>query len=539
MFTGIIRQFGKIINIITTGDVLTIFIEINDLKNICKGDSICINGICLTVTSISNDNVYSFDIMKETIFKTTCKEWKVSDNVNIETSIKHNELNFDGYIILGHVDGICKLVEFNTVNNEFIFELQNDDFVQYIVPKGNVCIDGVSLTISKKWNKLFSVCIIPHTYSNTIFKEYKENYFCNIELDINLKLKNENYIDITNLTGTTILSDQHAMSIAYKLSLNGRLTCKPNPWVGCIIVNNGIIIGYGYHKKAGESHAEVIAIQNVIENGYMSLLKDSTMYVTLEPCCHYGRTPPCVNSIISEKIKRVVVGIKDTDNRVSGKGIEKCLENGIQVDILDDENIKESLRSYLYNRESNKPYVYLKIACTLDGKIAAYDNSSKWITSEKSRNDVKLTLRSVSDCILTTSKTVLEDKPRFDEVSDILILDRSNKIKDEDIEYLRKKGKNVICLSEDKSINSQLEECYMKGYREILYEGGGKIFSEIIKEKCWNECIIYMNMSFLGDNAKSIYPVKLGDSMNELFEIGSIKKLEKIDDENIKITLVK
>lgn len=200
--------------------------------------------------------------------------------------------------------------------------------------------------------------------------------------------------------------DEYFMRMAIELAQRGRGFVNPNPMVGAVIVKNGCVIGKGYHKKYGDFHAERNAIMDCVED-----LTGAAMYVTLEPCCHYGKTPPCTEAIIESGIQRVVIGLTDPNPKVAGKGIE-CLQNaGIEVDayVLLEE-CKKINEVFLHYITKEMPYIVMKYAMTLDGKIAAYTGASKWITSKTARK------RSWEDrhrymAIMVGSHTVLTDNP--------------------------------------------------------------------------------------------------------------------------------
>ncbi len=527
MFTGIIRNLGTIYNIEIIDNILTLDVEISFENEVFhKGDSICINGICLTVVKMV-ESIYTFEVMQETINKTTISLWKKGDIVNVETSIKNSEYHFDGYITTGHIDGTCTLKNKITQKDkttEFVFEC-NSNLMQFILYKGSIAIDGVSLTIAKVYDQLFSVCIIPHTYDHTIFKNYLVDIKCNIEVDI--QLKNKEFYAIEHLIGSSILSDSHAMELANKLSLRGKWSCQPNPWVGCLVVKDNIIVGTGYHKKAGTEHAEVIAIKEAIKEVYEG--ENLTLYVTLEPCCHHGRTPPCVDLILStQSIKKVVIGVLDTDERVARKGMKKLKENGVECILLNHKSVKESLEPYLYSRNNKKPYIILKMAMTLDGKCCAEDKTSKWITPKEARLDSHKTIREEVQCILTTAETILNDNPRF--VCDtnkekelfVAVLDKHNKLK----EFFLKPNFKVFT-------NKDIEEVIDTLYKEyniisILYEGGSVVFTKLINKGLWNEVVLYTSSTFLGTKGRSIYTDDKGENISELQQIGQVKNIKKI-----------
>lgn len=202
------------------------------------------------------------------------------------------------------------------------------------------------------------------------------------------------------------MNDELYMRRAIELAKRGEGFVSPNPLVGAVIVKDGKIIGEGWHEKCGELHAERNTLKNCKES-----TQGSAIYVTLEPCCHYGRTPPCTEAIIEAKISRVVIGSRDPNPLVSGKGAEILRKAGIEVveDFMRDECDK--LNPIFFRYITTKlPYVSLKYAMTADGKIATYSGKSKWITNEFSRNDVHR-LRKKHRAIMVGIGTVLADNP--------------------------------------------------------------------------------------------------------------------------------
>ena len=204
------------------------------------------------------------------------------------------------------------------------------------------------------------------------------------------------------------LDDNYFMREAIRLARKGIGKTSPNPIVGAVIVKNGKIIGRGYHKKYGDWHAEINAIKD--SNGNV---KGATAYITLEPCCHYGKTPPCVDTLIKEKIGRVVVGTLDPNPSVNSKGIKTLRSKGIKVDvgILEDE-CRQLNEHYFKFIKSGIPYVTVKYAQTLDGRIATNTGNSQWISSEALRKYVHR-LRVVNDCIMVGVGTVIADDPQL------------------------------------------------------------------------------------------------------------------------------
>lgn len=200
--------------------------------------------------------------------------------------------------------------------------------------------------------------------------------------------------------------DPRFMKRAIALARRGRTS--PNPMVGAVVVNGGRIVGEGYHPKAGEPHAEVFAIASA-ENRAAG----ADLYVNLEPCCHQGRTPPCTRAIIEAGIRTVVFGMLDPDTRVAGKGLEELRRAGIRVEgPLCEAEARELNEAYIKHRTTGLPLVTLKLAMSLDGRIATRTGDSKWITGEKSRALVHR-LRSRVDAILVGAATARKDDPRL------------------------------------------------------------------------------------------------------------------------------
>ena len=196
---------------------------------------------------------------------------------------------------------------------------------------------------------------------------------------------------------------------------------SPNPLVGCVVLNEqGEIISTGYHKKYGENHAERDALLKLED------AKGCTLVVNLEPCSHYGKTPPCADLIIEKGVKKVVYGMEDVNPIVAGNGLKKLRVAGIEVigPVLEDK-CKKLNEIFITNKTQNRTFVALKTATTIDGKIATFSNDSKWITSETARNEVR-NIRKKYDAILTSSSTVIADNPTMAHKCKI-ILDRELK----------------------------------------------------------------------------------------------------------------
>jgi len=205
---------------------------------------------------------------------------------------------------------------------------------------------------------------------------------------------------------TDMEQDRQYMKMALELAQKGMGFTAPNPMVGAVIVKNGRIIGQGYHRKYGELHAEREALAVCTEEP-----KGASIYVTLEPCCHYGKQPPCVNAILEAGIRRVIIGSSDPNPLVAGKGIRILKDHGIEVteNILKEECDKLN-EAFFYYIQNKKPYVVMKYAMTMDGKIAAYTGESKWVTGEAARIHVQ-EQRLKHTGIMVGVGTVLADDP--------------------------------------------------------------------------------------------------------------------------------
>lgn len=198
--------------------------------------------------------------------------------------------------------------------------------------------------------------------------------------------------------------DHQMMSLAIHLAKQGVYTTSPNPNVGCVIVHDGNIVGKGAHLKAGEPHAEVHALRQAGERS-----QGSTAYVTLEPCSHYGRTPPCAEALIKAKVRRVVCAMQDPNPQVAGRGIQMLREAGIQVEVgLLEQDALQLNPGFIKWMKTGMPFVQLKLAASVDGKTALSNGESQWITGAKARQDVQH-YRAKAGAILSTAKTVLDD----------------------------------------------------------------------------------------------------------------------------------
>lgn len=290
--------------------------------------------------------------------------------------------------------------------------------------------------------------------------------------------------------------DNIFMQLAIDLAKRGEGKTFPNPIVGAVIVKNGRIIGTGYHKKAGMPHAEIMALRQAGKKA-----RGATMYVTLEPCNTFGRTPPCAPEIIKYGIKKVVIASKDPNPVNHNNGIKLLKEYGIKV-----ESGLLAQEAYLINRPYNKyiseaiPYVTVKYAMSIDGKIATKTGSSKWITSSKSRIFVKQ-LRKKVDAVLVGHKTFLKDHPKLHGV------------------------KNKIILGKGRAnLKKTLKGLAKKGVVHVLIEGGGETIASAIRQKLVDDFYIFIAPKIIGGR-NAITPVE-GNGIKNISEAIDIKITE-------------
>ena len=211
---------------------------------------------------------------------------------------------------------------------------------------------------------------------------------------------------MTNSSSTSV--DQQRMKRVLELAARGQTTTQPNPMVGCVIVKDGQVVGEGFHHIAGELHAERVALQQAGESA-----RGATAYINLEPCCHQGRTPPCTDALIDAGVTRVVAAMSDPNPLVEGGGFELLTAAGIEFErgVLEQE-ARWLNRGFVSRMMRKRPWVVLKSAATLDGRTAAFDGQSKWITSDAARQEVQI-LRASCSAVLTGIGTVLADDPNL------------------------------------------------------------------------------------------------------------------------------
>ncbi|MCV9389211.1 bifunctional diaminohydroxyphosphoribosylaminopyrimidine deaminase/5-amino-6-(5-phosphoribosylamino)uracil reductase RibD [Reichenbachiella ulvae] len=319
------------------------------------------------------------------------------------------------------------------------------------------------------------------------------------------KIWKENYLYLMDHP-----TDLTYMRRALELASIGSKDASPNPMVGCVIVHNGKIIGEGWHQKYGGPHAEVNAVASVEDQ---SLLSESTVYVTLEPCAHHGKTPPCADLLVEHKVKKVVIANEDPFPLVNGGGIEKLKAAGIEVQIGPQNKDGLNLnRRFFHVQKKRRPFVVLKWAQTADGYVARENYDSKWISNAYSRKLVHK-WRAEEDAILVGKNTVKYDDPALtvrgwegDHPLRVFIdrnLELPNELKLKDgalptICYNLKKSETLdnleyVKLPKIDFMKSLLEDLFRRKVQSVLVEGGSAILHDVIDSRLWDEARIFIS----------------------------------------------
>lgn len=329
--------------------------------------------------------------------------------------------------------------------------------------------------------------------------------------------------------------DNHYMAMAIDLAKKGLYTTHPNPCVGCVIIKDGKVIGEGFHPKAGEPHAEVFALQQAKEHA-----KGATAYVTLEPCSHYGRTPPCAKTLIEAGIGRVVIAGLDPNPKVAGRGAATLQNAGIDVSVGVLQKEAALLNcGFLKAMMTGLPYVRLKIAASLDGRVAMASGESKWITGELARRDVQY-LRAKSGAIITGSGTIMKDNPALTVRLEnwtmpqpkIIVMDRSQRLQNTDGYQVFGNPDTLLWRDNIKDLLLALVadyQCY-----DMLVEAGSTLSTAFLLAGFVDELIVYQAPCLLGATAKPMFDVPF-DSLSDKLCFEQVS-CEPVGDD-LKITL--
>lgn len=328
------------------------------------------------------------------------------------------------------------------------------------------------------------------------------------------------------------------MQLALNLAKQGEFTTTPNPSVGCVLVKNGEVVGKGFHAKAGEPHAEVMALREAGEKAC-----GATAYVTLEPCSHFGRTPPCAKGLVEAGVSKVIAAMCDPNPQVAGKGLQILSDAGIESAVgLLEENAEQLNKGFLKRMRTGKPFVQLKLAMSIDGKTAMASGESKWITGAQARADVQQ-YRAKASAILSTSQTVLADDPslnvRWEELPlDVkagyaqeklrqpvrVILDSSHKVRSDFKVFLTESpvwlvGEDDYSLTDfphftdylkldrnqgETHLQALMAELGKRQINTLWVEAGATLAGALIAENLVDELIIYMAPKLLGDQARDL-----------------------------------
>ncbi|NOT13233.1 MAG: bifunctional diaminohydroxyphosphoribosylaminopyrimidine deaminase/5-amino-6-(5-phosphoribosylamino)uracil reductase RibD [Methylococcaceae bacterium] len=326
-----------------------------------------------------------------------------------------------------------------------------------------------------------------------------------------------------------IAQDAFFMARALQLAKNGHYTTKPNPRVGCVLVRNNIVLGEGWHARAGCAHAEVDALKKLHD------VKGATAYVTLEPCSHHGRTPPCSDALIHAGVSRVVVAMQDPNPMVSGRGLEKLKNAGIEVicGILQEDAVNLN-RGFIKRMTENKPFVRSKLAMSLDGRTAMASGESQWITSEQARVDVHK-LRAESCALVTGINSVLADNPLFNARVDFDVVQPVRVVLDSELKMPLNARLHTVtgrcliltCANQPEKAARLLDagfevyHCAEKNGRldlhavmtflatqqinEVLVEAGSILNGAFLEEDLIDEMVIYMASAILGDQGRGLF----------------------------------
>ncbi len=329
---------------------------------------------------------------------------------------------------------------------------------------------------------------------------------------------------MTNFTS----ADHQYMTEALRLAEQGLFTTTPNPRVGCLIVKNGRVVGKGAHKRAGEPHAEILALR---EAGHEA--KGSDVYVTLEPCSHFGRTPPCADALIKAEVKRVIVAMQDPNPKVAGSGMARLNAYGIDtcVGLMESEaNVLNS--GFVSRMNRSRPFVRCKIAASLDGRTALSNSVSKWITSEAAREDVQY-WRARSCAILTGIGTVIADNPsmsvrKFDIGRQPLKVVVDSKLRISSEASILSAGKTLIAYTgskidadrqkfqgaelihapqKDEKVDLEWLLAFLaqREINDILVEAGNSLNGKLLEYSLIDELIIYYAPLIMGQDASSMF----------------------------------
>jgi len=306
------------------------------------------------------------------------------------------------------------------------------------------------------------------------------------------------------------MSDENPMRRAIELAASARLVTSPNPWVGCVIVAADGRVFEGATEAPGQRHAEIVALDAA--RAASADLTGATVFTTLEPCSHHGRTPPCTDALAAAGVARVVSAIEDPDPQVAGRGFAQLRAAGIDVTsgVLADV-VREQLRPYVHHRLTGRPFVVLKLASTLDGRTAAADGSSQWITGEAARTAAHQ-LRAESDAIVVGAGTVRADDPSL--TTRMVAGPSPRRIV---LGQAPKGAKVHPCTEWSDPIKELLTQLGDDGVLQVLVEGGATVAADFHQQGLVDRYVIYMAAAFLGTRAQPLLATDRGATMADIW----------------------
>ncbi len=354
-------------------------------------------------------------------------------------------------------------------------------------------------------------------------------------------------------------ADHKYISLTLSLARRGLYTTDPNPRVGCVLVKGGEIVGQGWHQRSGGPHAEIMALEEAGDKA-----NGAVCYVSLEPCCHQGKTPPCTDALIKAGVQRVVAAMADPNPQVAGQGIEQLIQAGVPAVAGISATDAAALNIGFVTRMSlGRPYVRCKLAMSLDGRTALKSGESRWITSAEARRDVQR-LRARSSAILTGIGTVLVDDPalrvRVEELGSYPLEDVRQPLRvvvdthlslPEDAEVLKgpgscliattraydgysknleDRGAEVLCLPQKGrqggiDMRQLLQELSKREVNEVLLEAGATLAGHMLQQQLIDELVVYMAPKLMGDQAKGLFHLPGLENMDQIcsLDIASVR----------------
>jgi diaminohydroxyphosphoribosylaminopyrimidine deaminase/5-amino-6-(5-phosphoribosylamino)uracil reductase len=353
------------------------------------------------------------------------------------------------------------------------------------------------------------------------------------------------------------------MDLARRLAERGRLTVAPNPLVGAVVMRDGEVVGEGWHARAGEAHAEVRALDAAGERA-----RGATLFVTLEPCNHHGRTPPCVEAILRAGVPRVVVGALDPDPRMGGRSVEKLRRAGVSVEVVDDPACERQNEQFFHRMRTGLPFVHVKLATTLDGRIAASGGDSKWVTGEAARlrahklraeagavlvgagtvraDDPTLTARGLPEEPPAIIRVVLDGRLTTGPESELvrtakkspLVVFAGERAVDDKAEMLRDLGVEVVAAPTAGGridLRFVLKELGRRGARGVLVEGGGETATGFVEEGLADKLTLFYAPKLIGSEGVPMIGALRATRMAESLRF-CVSDVEKVG-EDVAVTL--